>query len=130
MTENRPGEGSEKPDQVEALLDLPARNLESRLKQLEAEIKQRQQISQDTLSVLGTQKLRLDDRLFRLRYSASPGDPTGLDRTLSQQRVRLDESVQSERVACFRDTVRLKEQMQEAREDLAVENQKRELLKS
>ncbi|MCP4603474.1 MAG: hypothetical protein GY847_23640 [Proteobacteria bacterium] len=130
MTKNRLEEGSEPAYQVEALLGLPARNLESRIKQLEGEIKQRRQISQDTLLVLGTQKLRLEDRLFRLRYSATPGDPFALDRTLGQQSARLDESVQNERTDCFRDVIRLRERLQEAREELAFEKQKHVLLKS
>lgn len=128
MIKNRPEEGSETLDQVEALLGMPARNLESRIKQLECEISQRHQLSQDTLSELGTQHLRLDDQLFRLRYSAFPGDPLVLDRTLGQQRLRLDESIQNERTGCFRDIIRLKEQVQEAREELAVEKQKLAML--
>jgi len=130
MTKNRPGERSETPDQVEALLGLPARNLESRIKQLEAEIKQRRQISQDTLSVLGTQKLRLDDRLFRLRYLATPSDPLMLERTLGWQNLQLDQSIGNEAMVCFRDIDRLKERLQEAREELAFEKQKLALLES
>ena len=130
MTEYRPGEGSETPDQVEALLGLPARNLESRIKQLETEISQRHQISQKTLSELGTQKLRLDDQLFRLRYLATAGDPLVLERTLGWQKLQLDQSIGNEVVMCFGDIGRLKERLQEAREELAVEDQKRALLKS
>lgn len=130
MTKNRPGERSEPPDQIEVLLGLPAKNLESRIKQFEAEIKQRYQLSWDVLSEFGTQKLRLNDRLSSLRYAATPSDPFVLDRTLGQQRLRLDESIQNERIASFRDVIRLKEQLQEAREELAFEKEKHALLKS
>lgn len=130
MTKNRLGEQSETPDQVESLLGLPAVNLESRIKQLEAEIKQRHQISQDTLSVLGTQKLRLDDQLFRQRYLATAGDPLVLERTLGWQKLQLDQSIGNEVVMCFGDIGRLKERLQEAREELAFEKQKLALLES
>lgn len=117
-------------DQLLDLVRLPARNLESRIKELEAAVKERQKISWDALSVLGTEKLRLEDRLDRMRYAGLAGGVSPIEATMRRNKMNLDQTVTGELVGCFNDIQRLKDQLREAREELALEQQRLQLVRS
>lgn len=119
---------SEEDRVVEALLDLPRRNLESRIHDLQSEIRQRLQIKGSALSVLGTSRLRIQDRVFRLRYAGLVSQGSQLRQELVKEVSHLEQQIISETINCFRDLSVLKERLQKAREDLAFEEEKARLL--
>ena len=114
---------------AEKLLRLPARNLESRIKDLEAAVRERQQISWDALSALGTEKLRVNDQLHRMRYAITVGGVSQGEAAMKRNQLDLDQTVLQELVGCFNDVQRLKEELRKAREDLTFEQQKLNLFK-
>ena len=117
-------------DIVETLLRLPTKNLESRIKQFESEVKERQQFRNNALSTLGTHKLRLEDQLQRLRYFLSPGQGLQINQGFLTEIIRLEGNIIDEVIACFRDVSRLREKLQEAREELEASRQKLKLIES
>ena len=117
-------------DFVEELLRLPARNLETGITELEKAVIERQQISWDALSVLGTEKLRLEDRLIRMRYSVLAGGSNQAETTTKRNHLNLDQTVIQEQVNCFNDVQRLKDQLRQAKEELAMEQPKFRLFRS
>lgn len=115
---------------ITTLLKLPAKNLESRIRQLRGEISERQRIRDMNLTDLGTQRLRLEERVCRWAY-LSPFEKafdakTGAEQQL--ERIRL--SISREQVDCFNDISRLNERLQEAKEELRSTTQRMRLIKS
>lgn len=111
-------------EQIERILRLPARNLESRIAELESAVRERQQISWDALSGLGTERLRLEERLHRMRYAGLAGGISQAEVTMKRNQVSLDQTVIQELVNCFNDVQRLKDQLRQAKEELQLEKQK------
>ena len=102
------------------LLSLSKKNVESRIKGLEAEIETRQQLSDQALSALSTHKAQLKERVRQVHYLGALGE----HQDLTKQIARLEEVLIKEMTACFSDVSRLREKLQEAKEQLAIEQQK------
>lgn len=115
---------------VETLLRLPAHNLETRIAELESQLNQRQSIQDQILSTLGTLRLRVEDRIWRFRYAfLLPHGPQSLE-SARQQLLHLESLLASEKRNSFLDTLRLREQLQEAREELSLAQERLLLLET
>ena len=128
MANYKPNTTKEEDDTIEALLKLPAKNLESRVKQFESEVRKRQRLNDEALSSLGTLQLQSENRVWQLRY-ASPFEKSFsalLD--FKKQILNLESSKINEMTACFRDISDLKEKLQEAREEFESARQKLKLV--
>ncbi len=110
-------------DIITGLLNITKNNLEDKLKLLENELINRQQIFDKVMSNLGTNKIRLEDRLHRFRYVDFQGREMMI-RDLSH----LDFKIISEWTEYFRDMLHLKEKLQEARGELNMERFKERLI--
>ena len=130
MVINNKSRESEQDDVLDSLMKLPARNLEARIRQLEAEITARKGISDNILSDLGTKKLQLEQQLWQQRYAGFAGAGTQAKDEAERQRIKAEFLTHQELVACFRDLSRIWEQLQQAQEQLALEQEKLRLLNS
>ena len=126
---NKPRE-SEQDDVLDSLMKLPAHNLEARIRQLEAEIAARKSISNNILLDLGTRKLQCEQRAWQQRYAGIAGAANQAKDEAERQRTRAEFLTHQELVGCFRDLSRIWEQLQQAQEQLALEQEKLRLLKS
>ena len=115
---------------VDTLLDLPVKNLEQRIKDLGTEITMRAIIRNGALSSMGTHQLRLEEGLRQMHYrSAVNGSALSRRTALEQEMARTEFRKLDEWLLYFGDVSRLRERLQEAKEDLALESEKRRLVK-
>ena len=114
---------------VDALLDQPVGNLEERVKQIESELGTRQVIFNAAIDMLGTHRIQLKDDLDKLWYSSLLGLDFGRRATLEQELFRTQNNEMVERLDYFKDVSQLRERLQEAQEELALEREKRRLVK-
>ncbi len=112
-------------DIVNDLLNISKNNLEDKLKLLENELNNRRRIFDEVMTNLGTNKIRLEERLYRFRYVGFQGREMMI-RDLSH----LDFKIVSEWTEYFRDMLHLKEKLQEAEGELNVERFKNKLIDS
>ncbi len=112
---------------VSALLKIPSKNLEERIRLIESEIGERQKLSNEGLVQLGTQQLRLEEKIRQLHYSTDWGDT--FSKNLKFQFINLEIQKMKEMIGCFKDISWLKQRLQEAKEELEMEKQKSKLLK-
>ncbi|MCH8837982.1 MAG: hypothetical protein IIA60_09325 [Candidatus Marinimicrobia bacterium] len=114
---------------VETLLDLPVKNLEQRIKDVETEIAMRAIIRNGALSSMGTHQLRLEENLRQMQYrSAINGSAMARKTTLEQEMARTEFRKLDEWLSYFRDMSTLREKLQAAREELVLEREKRRLV--
>ncbi len=115
---------------VDTLLELPVKNLEERMKQLETEIQMRAIIRNGALSSLGTHQLRLEENLRQVHYrSAINGSALARKTALEQEMARTEFRKIDEWLAYFKDVIKLQDDLQHTREELALEREKRRLVK-
>ena len=114
---------------VETLLDQPVGNLEERIKRIENELGTRQVIFNAAIDMLGTHRIQLKDNLDKLWYSSLLGLDFGRRAALEQELFRTQNNEMVERLDYFKDASQLRERLQEAKEDLALEREKRKLVK-
>ena len=115
---------------VDTLLDLPVKNLEQRIKDLGTEITMRAVIRNGALSSMGTHQLRLEESLRQMHYrSAVNGSALARKTALEQEMIRTETRKLDEWLSYFRDASRLRERLQEAGEELALERERRRLVK-
>ena len=108
---------------LSGLLTLPRKNVESRIKGLEFEIKARQQLSDQALTALSTHSVQLKEHVRQAHYLGAFDE----HRDFTKQVVKLEEVVLHEMTSCFSDVSKLKEKLQEAKEELEIEKQKLKL---
>ena len=105
-------------DIVDALIGLPLRNLESRIRFLEDEIRTRESIWIEADSRLGKEILAGKEQVDRTRYVDIAG-PLITERRKNLERLgELEERRQRHFEAAFRDMSPLRSRLQEAREEL------------
>ena len=109
---------------VSVLLGLPSKNLEARIKELEQEIQERQKMRNHILSKLGTHRIRLKDHKKNLEYISLIGQSPAVLHGIAGDLLKIETSMAGELKNGFRDISRLKERLQEAREELEMERQK------
>ena len=115
-------------DVVAALLRLPVSNLEDRIKYLEYEIACRQVLRDNNLSIIGTNQIRLKDEAWHLRYITVFNPAFNHISHLKREIALLEASRINERLGCFRDISNLNERLQQAKEELNIEKEKRRLI--
>ena len=116
----------EEDDLVNALLRIPAKNLEVRIELIEGEIRERKKLSNDGLVQLGTEQLQIDEKIKQVRYTTNWGDT--FSRNLKFQFINLEIQKMKEMIGCFKDVSWLKQRLQEAKEELEMEKHKSKLL--
>ena len=126
MVDYKAKKRDEEDEIVSALLKIPAKNLEKRIDLIENEIGERKRLSNEGLVQLGTQQLRLDEKIRQIRYTADWGDT--FSKNLKFQFINLEIQKMKEMIGCFKDVSWLKQRLQEAKEDLEMEKQKSKLL--
>ena len=114
---------------VDTLLDQPVGNLEKQVKQIESELGTRQVIFNAAMEMLGTHRIQLKDNLEKLWYSSLLGLDFGRRAALEQELFRTQNNEMVERLDYFKDASKLRERLQEANEDLALEREKRKLVR-
>ena len=115
-------------DVVAALLGLPVSNLEERIKYLEHEIAYRRILRDKILSTIGANQLRFKDEFWRLRYIPVFNPAFNHISHLKREIALLEAGRINEWLACFRDISRLNERLQQAREELNKEKEKKRLV--
>ena len=113
---------------VDTLLDLPVKNLEAKVKQLEDEMEMRRVIFRGTLDNLGTRRIRLEENIERLWYSAVLGLDSGRRSAMEQRLIQTQNKEIDEWLAYFKDMNQLQGSFQEAKQELALEREKRRLV--
>ena len=109
---------------VSALLRLPSKNLEGRIKGLEEEIQERGKMRNHVLTRLETHRIRLKDHKKRLKYISLTGQSPAELQSIASDLLKIETSMAGELKDCFRDISGLKERLQEAREEMEMERQK------
>jgi hypothetical protein len=130
MTNNSQKEDLKEDEIVDALLRLTSKNLESRIKQLEEEIQDRKILRDQFLELMGNQQLKLEDKVWQLRYA--------FPNTRSWERLkdheieirRLEQMKISEQIASAADVSRIQERLQQAQEEFEEESIKLKLVGS
>ena len=128
MTNNSRKEDLKEDELVDTLLRLSSKSLESRIKQLEQEIHARKKLRDEFLELMGTQQLRLEDKIWQLRY-ASPN--THSWERLKDHEIelrRLEQMKISEQIASAADVSRIQENLQRAEEEFEEESIKLKLV--
>lgn len=115
-------------DLLKSLLSSAKDSLEQKVNELSNEIKNRQALNHQILSTLGTAKMQLEDKLWRLRYSSMFNEAFAVNRDFMRQLMRIEEQITNEFTSCFQDSLKLKLRLQEIREELELEKQKFKLL--
>ena len=110
---------------IDTLIELPEKNLEKRINEIESEISMRRNILNEALSNLGTQKLQLEGKICQMRYSG-----INVNLLLEKEFAKTVIRETSEWVSYFRDVSILKEKLQDAREELNLEKEKRKLVET
>lgn len=117
-------------DILKTFLRLPKKNLETRIKHLDHDIKTRQVLSNEALSRLGTHQLQIKEKLWQLRYASMLNEGFIVNRDFIKQLVNLEEQRIKEMIGCFKDILHLREKLQEAQEELEIDRQKLKLIES
>ena len=113
---------SGEPD-LAGLLSLAKKNIESRIRGLEADMKSRQQISDQAISALSTHSAQIREQVRQAHYLGASSE----QHDFTKQITKLEETVIKEMTSCFSDVSTLREKLQEAKEELEIEKQKMEL---
>jgi len=114
-------------DIVENLLRQPAKDLSRHIQLLENEIKVRIEQSDESMTRLGTQRLMLEDKIKRLRYSTEWGDL--FHRNLIFQCISVDKEVAFQAAQLTRELFELEEKLLRLRSELKLEKNKFKLIK-
>jgi len=108
---------------IDTLIEIPAKNLENKINELEKEINMRRNILNEALSNLGTKKLQLEGKIWQMRYSG-----ININVLLEKELARTEIRETDEWISYFRDVSRLKEKLQDAKEEFELEKKKRKLV--
>lgn len=114
---------------INRLLDIPRINLLDRIKKLEEEIGIRNRLSDEAIVSLDTQQFVLEQKIWDLRYALQTERALGIRKDFQIQHQILEEYKIKEKLACFKDVSELESRIQEAREELNKQEQKRKLLR-
>ena len=128
MANKKSNEKREYDDILDKLLDLPISNLEDRIRSLEQEINCRNNIKDDVLTILNTNRIRLKEELWHLRYIPVFNPAFNHISHLKREIALLETGRINEWLACFRDISRLNERLQQAKEELNQEKGRRRLI--
>lgn len=115
---------------VGTLLRLPAKNLETRIRQLEDEIRDRRRLRDEFLSTIGSQILGLEQRAWQLRYSGFTDRGIEHLRAIESEIRRLGQIRVTEQIFTLRDVAQIQENLMTLQEELEQELVKLQLVGS
>lgn len=115
---------------VGTIIALPSKNLEKRIKEIEDELNIRRSILNEALLNLGTRGIQLEEIIWQMRYSGILGSAINVKVTLEKELARTENRKADEWISYFRDVSRLKERLQDAKDELELEKVKRKLVKT
>jgi len=128
MTDNSPHKDKKNDDLLKELLSVPRRNLETRVRLLEGQIKERKKLSDQILSILHTRRTRRRDQVRRMKYSVATGVGETQLRDASIAEQGLSISIIGEKLSRFDDIIKFQQRLQEAREELSEEKSRLALI--
>jgi len=112
---------------LSTFLRLPVRNLETRINELEKDIRCRQKIKDDILTNLGSRRLQLEDKIWNMRYIGLT-NPRLDNLGVLGQLIMIEKQISNEITSCFKDVIELKEKLNQFREELESTRQKLKLM--
>ena len=113
---------------VESLLKHRVNSLEEKVKELDSGIKKRLDLNVHVLGNLGTKGLRIKGKLKRLRYRNTTTSEISHISHLEIELAKIEVQKNSEMLDCFREVFKMREQLQESRQELVKERLKLKLL--
>lgn len=113
---------------IGTLLRLPAKNLETRIRQLEDEIRDRKRLRDEFLSTIGSQILGLEQRAWQSRYSGFTDRGLEHLRAIESEIRRLGQMKVTEQIFSLRDVAQIQERLQIARDEFEQELMKLRLI--
>ena len=128
MKSNSRKEDLKDADIVDTLLRLASKNLESRIKTLEEEIPNRERLRDELLGIIGTQHLKLEEKVWHMRY-ARPNN--GLWEKLKEHELelrRLEQLKIREEITSAEDISIMREKLQKTQEEFETEGMKLKLI--
>jgi len=130
MAGNHTRRKNEEKDLVGALLRLPKKNLESRIRVLQIEIQERKKLKDESLSRLFTSRSKLRSLQARAAYVGSVSEALRRQVDLLGNLGTVERDISHEEASAFRDLSGLRAELQLAHEELAVEEEKLVLISS
>ena len=110
------------------LLRIPVENLETRIKEIEKEIKERIRIKERNLADLEHERKRFEKKNNELNFNKFHSHFLSRRTTLEIQMLGIEKAKQQEIVSCFRDLQRLRQELRKAKEDVKREREKSKLI--
>jgi hypothetical protein len=120
----------EEKDLVGALLRLPKKNLESRIREIQKEIHEREKLRDVGLSRLFTSRSRIKSLQRRAAYVGSASETLHRQLEVLGSLGSVERDISREETNSFQDLSRLKAELQQAQEELAMEAEKLTLISS
>jgi hypothetical protein len=113
-------------DIVNSIIKLPIKNLEERIKNIKIDIKERETIFESSLSILARREIEIEFHLSKMKYSM--GNELNRKFSLENELANIRNTKIGNTISHFHDSLRLKEKLQLAKEQLTMERKKRKLI--
>ena len=113
---------------LDRLLKLPLENLETRIKEIEKEVKERIEIKERILVDLEHERKRFEEKRNEINFNKFNGNFLSRRTVLEIQMLNIEKAKQQEKVSCFRDLQKLKQELRFAKEELKREREKSKLI--
>lgn len=113
---------------LDRLLRIPLENLETRIQEIEKEVKERIMIKERILADLEHERKRFETKNNELNFNKFNGNFLSRRTTLEIQMLNIEKAKQQEEVSCFRDLQRLRQELRFAKEELKREREKSKLI--
>jgi len=111
---------------VDSIIKLPIKNLEERIRSIKVNIKDRQRIFDNSISVLREREIELESHLWKMRYCL--GNEFARKLGVESELARIKNMQINDILLHFNDQVKLMEKLRLAREELAMEKEKKKLV--
>lgn len=113
---------------LDRLLRIPLENLETRIQEIEKEVNERIMIKERILADLEHERKRFEEKNNELNFNKFNGNFLSRRTTLEIQMLNIEKAKQQEKVSCFRDLQRLRQELRFAKEELKREREKSKLI--
>lgn len=114
-------------DIVDTIIKLPIKNLEERIKNIQKDIRKREEIFDSSLSILVAREIEIESQLSKMKYSL--GNELNRKQSLENELTKIRNTKISNTISHFQDNQRLREKLQLANEQLAMEKEKSKLIR-
>ncbi len=113
---------------LDRLLKIPSENLETRIKEIEKEVQERNKIKERILEDLEHERKRFEEKNNELNFNKFNGNSLSRRTALEIQMLNIEKTKQQEEVSCFNDLQRLRQELRFAKEELKREREKSKLI--